>query len=69
MRYDDKLKERLVEQYYDGASASDICFQNDIPRSTFYTWLKPYKTTHTKSGYEVSSNEFIKLKQGGVGFS
>lgn len=63
MRYDDKLKRNLVKQYYNGESATDICFQNSIPRSTFYIWLKPYKTNYTKSGYEVSTAEFIKIKQ------
>lgn len=63
MRYDDKLKKKLVEQYYNGESATAICFRNNIPRSTFYTWLKSYKTTITKSGYEVGAGEFIKMKQ------
>ena len=63
MKYDNKLKEKLVERYYNGESATNICFENNIPKSTFYTWLKPYKTNCTKTGYEVSANEFIKMKQ------
>jgi len=63
MKCDNKLKKELVERYYNGGSVADICFENNIPRSTFYTWLKSYKTSYTKSGYEVSANEFLKMKQ------
>ena len=56
-------KYQLVSRYYNGESVSDICIQEGISKSAFYTWLKPYKTTVTNSGYEVSQNEFIKMKQ------
>ncbi len=63
MKYGEKFKLKLVDEYYNGRSATDICFENQLPRSTFYTWLKPYQTETTKSGYKVNTNEFIKLNQ------
>ena len=63
MKYDDVLKKILVAQYYNGGSAADICLKNNISKSTFYIWLKPYKITCTKSGYEVNASEFVKVKQ------
>lgn len=63
MRYTDALKKKLVEQYYNGDSVSDICLQHSIPRSTFYTWVKPFRTTYTQAGYEVNTNELMKLRK------
>lgn len=63
MRFSDEQKQELVSRYHGGESASDICLQNGVPRSTFYTWLKPYQTEITPSGYIVSTNEFVKMKQ------
>ncbi|WP_250229729.1 transposase [Anaeropeptidivorans aminofermentans] len=63
MKFSDEQKQKLVALYYNGESVSDICLQNGVPRSTFYTWLKPYHTQVTPSGHNVSANEFIKMKQ------
>lgn len=63
MRFSDEQKQELVALYYSGESVSDICLQNGVPRSTFYTWLKPYQTETTPSGHIVSANEFVKMKQ------
>jgi len=56
-------KQQLVARYHNGETASDICAQSGIARSTFYTWLKPFKTTTTNSGHIVSPSEFIRMKQ------
>ena len=53
----------MVARYRNGESATDICTEIGIARSTFYTWLKPYKTTYTDAGYAVNAAEFIKMKQ------
>ena len=63
MRFSDKQKQELVSRYYSSNSVFDICLQSGVPRSTFYTWLKPYQTEVTPSGHIVSANEFIKMKQ------
>jgi putative transposase len=63
MSFSDEQKQELVACYYNGKSASDICLQYGVPRSTFYTWLKPYKTEVTPSGHIVSANKFIEMKQ------
>ncbi len=56
-------KQALVARYQAGECAAEICASSGIPRSTFYTWIKPYTMTTTASGYEVSQQEFIKMKQ------
>ncbi|MDD4565335.1 MAG: IS3 family transposase [Eubacteriales bacterium] len=63
MRFSDIQKKELVALYYGGGTVSDICLQSGVPRSTFYTWLKPYQTEVTPSGNIVSANEFVKMKQ------
>lgn len=63
MRFSDEQKQELVTLYHNGESVSDICLQNDVPRSTFYTWIKPYQTQVSPSGHIISTNEFIKMKQ------
>ena len=62
MRYSENEKYELVKRYYDGETASDICAEKGIAKSTFYSWLKPYKTDHTDSGIGVSAAEFVKMR-------
>ena len=62
-RVSEKEKYELVERYYKGESATDLCIQTGIARSTFYTWTKLFNTTISKAGYVVNANEFVKLKQ------
>lgn len=63
MRWSTKEKQSLVARYQAGESVAEICTDTGIARSTFYTWIKPYTTTTTDSGYVVSQQEFIKMKQ------
>jgi transposase-like protein len=63
VKFTKKEKHQLVARYHNGESATDICTETGIARSTFYTWLQPYKTTYTNAGYAVSAVEFIKMKQ------
>ena len=63
MKLSDKEKQELVKQYLNGISASDICLQHGISKSTFYSWVKPHKTATTNSGNVVSISEVTKLKK------
>ncbi len=62
-KFSKEEKYQLVARYHDGGSVSDICTESGVARSTFYTWLKPYKTTYTDAEYVVSAAEFVKMKQ------
>ena len=62
MRTSTEEKRSLVARYQAGESVSDICADSGVPRSTFYTWIKPYTVIVTDSGYTVSQQEFIKMK-------
>lgn len=63
MRWSTKEQQSLVARYQAGESVAEICADTGIARSTFYTWIKPYTTTTTDSGYVVSQQGFIKMKQ------
>lgn len=63
MRIRGQEKQALVARYQTGESVAEICASSGVPRSTFYTWIKPYTITTTDSGHEVSQQEFIKMKQ------
>lgn len=39
-------KTDIVNQYWNGTSAKDLCELHHVPRSTLYTWLKPYKSVY-----------------------
>lgn len=39
----DVLRKQLIESYYDGKSVDDICIEYDIPKSTFYRWIRKSK--------------------------
>ena len=43
MRLSIEEKQSLVSRYHAGESAAEICADVGVARSTFYTWLKPYK--------------------------
>ena len=42
MRISIEEKHSLVARYQAGESVSDICADSGVPKSTFYTWIKPY---------------------------
>ena len=63
MRLSIEEKRSLVARYHAGESVTEICADVGVARSTFYTWLKPYTTTTTATGYEASQQEFNKMKQ------
>ena len=63
MRISIEEKQTLVARYRAGESVADICADTGVPRSTFYTWIKPYTVTMTDSGHVVSQQAFIKMKQ------
>ena len=63
MRISTEAKQSLIARYQAGESVTDICADTGVPRSTFYTWLKPYTVTITDSGHAVSQQAFIKMKQ------
>ena len=54
-------KQDLIQRYHSGESATGLCLQADIPRSTFYTWLKP-QTIACTTDQSISITEFTKLK-------
>lgn len=62
MRMSAEEKKMLIARYQAGESVAEICAETGVARSTFYTWIKPFAATKTDSGYEVSQNEFIKMK-------
>ena len=63
MRMSTEEKKRLIARYQAGESVAEICAETGVARSTFYTWIKPFTATKTKSGHEVNQNEFIKMNQ------
>ena len=38
-----KQKADIANQYWNGTSVKDLCEKYNVPRSTLYTWLKPYQ--------------------------
>lgn len=63
MRLSTEEKQSLVARHHAGETVAELCADAGVARSTFYTWIKPYTTTTTDSGYAVSHQGFIKLKQ------
>ena len=63
MRHTTEEKRRLVMRYQNGESAAHICAETGIARSTFYSWVKPFKTTVTETGTLVTPQEFVILRR------
>ncbi len=47
------LKIHAVRDYHEGMKVKDICEKYHCPRSTFYSWIKPYSENKTKSGTAI----------------
>ena len=60
MRISTEAKQSLVARYRAGESVVEICADSGVPRSTFYTWIKPYTVTTTDSGHAVSQQAFYQ---------
>lgn len=41
-----KQKANIANQYWNGSSVKEICEKYQVPRSTLYTWLKPYQNVY-----------------------
>lgn len=63
MKYCQEVKVELVNRYQSGELIADICLETGVARSTFYTWLEPYKTMYAQSGAEVTPSGFNKMKK------
>ncbi len=48
-------KTDIVNQYWNGTSVKDLCELHHIPRSTLYTWLKPYKSVYASRHATMTS--------------
>lgn len=40
------FRKQLVEMYSDGRSIDHICAEYNVPRSTFYRWIRKSRTNH-----------------------
>ena len=62
MKYSITEKQNLIMRYHAGESVTGICLQSGVPRSTFYSWLKPRKPSINGINENVSYLEHYKLK-------
>ena len=62
-KFSKEQKQELIKRYFNGESASTLCLKEGIARSTFYTWLEPYKENPTKKALNISASDYVKLKQ------
>ncbi|MEG2328892.1 IS3 family transposase [Anaerorhabdus sp.] len=63
MKFSIEEKESLVARYQAGESVREICILSNVPRSTFYTWIKPYLVQSKTTEYEVSYKAFTSLNR------
>ena len=63
MKYTSEEKRRLVMCYQSGESASSICSETGIPRSTFYSWIPQYSMVETKAGERVNLRDYELQKK------
>lgn len=61
-KYDEKLKEIIIQRYTKGESISNIYAETNIPRSTIYGWLKKAKETTPTVKKEMTRREFRNLQ-------
>lgn len=53
MNYNEEEKRALVNLYYNGKTAAEICQEHQIPRSTFYSWIQAFRTVGFKNSARI----------------
>lgn len=62
MRYSEEEKRSFVNFYYNGKSIAEICREYQLPRSTFYTWIRAYRPVESQnSSRTVTPKDFDSL--------
>lgn len=54
-------KQVLVTRYISGETVAAICAETDIPKSTFYAWIRQYQPTKTRSGRVMTPKDYDSL--------
>ena len=66
LRFTAQEKEEIVEQYWRGESTKSLCAHYNVPRSTLYSWLRPYKRLETfdpTTRSDITQKEYADLKR------
>lgn len=64
MRISTEEKRSLVARYRASKHIADICADSCVPKSMFYTWIKPYTVTMTDSGHTVQPADACQNEAG-----
>lgn len=59
-------KAKIVNQYCNGTPDKDLCEKYQVPRSTLYSWLKPYQNVYASQHATeaiVTQKEYNNLKR------
>jgi len=63
MKYSAQSKQTLVRRYLSGKSVATLTAKHNIPRSTFYSWIKPYRKLKSSTDTEFSCQDYHNLKR------
>ena len=58
MRENKDRQKKIVQQYENGISVSELSKIHEIPRSTLYVWINKFKRLPSKSNIEITTNQF-----------
>lgn len=59
MKYSKSFKTNIINLYKKGTSSTSLILKYDIPKSTFYEWIKPYKQ---KTLSKQTQNDLVKYR-------
>jgi Transposase and inactivated derivatives len=60
---DEHVKQTIVTEYQKGKSATALCKEHNIPRSTLYHWIKQYHPLKTVTDTTIYYQEYLELKR------
>lgn len=63
IKYQEKEKQLLVKKFQQGEMVFAICKECNIPKSTFYSWIRQFKQTVTPTGRIITPKEYDSLKR------
>lgn len=63
MKYSMTQKQQIIERYQNGEAVSSLSAETSMPPNTMYSWVNPYRSTTTETGYVVTPMEFILMKR------
>lgn len=61
--YSEKFKKRIVQNYYDGQTVSQLSSKYNVSRVSIYKWIKQFPLQKSSENEKMTVNEYLNMKK------